>query len=247
MFGLYNMFTGGNLLAGDDLRARRDAVHQRVDHPAAADGRLAVPRADLEGRRARAPQDHAVHALPDAGAGRRAGAGHRGLARAEQRIAGGLPLVYDPGLGLPADVRADADDGHDVHHVARRADHRARHRQRHVAADLRRHRRRPAVGRAHDVRPDADRPDRPAARAVPAGDDGGRRRGDRLRRARAPADHGAVRQARRRAAAVRRVEHAHPAEGQHGRRHPGDLRLVDPGVPGDDRRRCSSRARGAAR
>ena len=58
---------------------------------------------------------------------------------------------------------------------------------------------------------------------------------DRLRRARAPAGHGAVRQARRRPADVRRVEHAHPAEGEHRRRHPGDLRLVDPGVPGDDR------------
>ena len=55
---------------------------------------------------------------------------------------GGLPLVFDPGLGLPVDVRADADDRHDVRHVAGRADHRARHRQRHVAADLRRHRRR---------------------------------------------------------------------------------------------------------
>ena len=55
-----------------------------------------------------------------------------------------------PGLGLPADVRADADDRHDVHHVARRADHRARHRQRHVAADLRRHRRElPDGGVAH--------------------------------------------------------------------------------------------------
>ena len=59
--------------------------------------------------------------------------------------------------------------------------------------------------------------------------------GDRLRRARAPAGHGAVRQAGRRPAHVRRIEHAHPAEGEHRRRHPGDLRLVDPGVPGDDR------------
>ena len=74
----------------------------------------------------------------------------------------------------------------------------------------------------------------------------GRRR-DHLRRARPPAGHGAVRQARGRAADVRRVEHAHPAEGQHRRRHPGDLRLVDPGVPGDDARRCSRRARGSQR
>ena len=63
--------------------------------------------------------------------------------------------------------------------------------------------------------------------------------GDHLRGARPPAHHRAVRQARRRPAAVRRVEHAHPAEGEYRRRHPGDLRLVDPGVPGDDRARCS--------
>ena len=54
---------GQEPVADDDLRARRHAVHQRVDHPAAADGGLAVPRAAVEGRRARAPQDHAVHAL----------------------------------------------------------------------------------------------------------------------------------------------------------------------------------------
>ena len=56
---------------------------------------------------------------------------------------------------------------------------------------------------------------------------------DRLRRARAPARDRPVRQARRRPPDVRRVEHAHSAEGEHRRRHPGHLRLVDPGVPGD--------------
>ena len=54
---------GPEPVADDDLRAGHHAVHQRVDHPAAADGGLAVPRAALEGRRARPPQDHAVHAL----------------------------------------------------------------------------------------------------------------------------------------------------------------------------------------
>ena len=93
-------------------------------------------------------------------------------------VAGGLPLVYDTRLGLPADDRADADDRHDVHHVAGRADHRARHRQRHVADHLRRHRRQPAERDPADVRPDVDRADRSDPRAVPAGDGdrGGRRR-----------------------------------------------------------------------
>ena len=58
-------------------------------------------------------------------------------------------------------------------------------------------------------------------------------RGHRLRRARPAPRHRAVRQARGRAADVRRLEHAHPAEGQHRRRHPGHLRLVAAGVPGD--------------
>ena len=57
----------------------------------------------------------------------------------QTQIAGGLPLVYDPGWGFRLGVHADADHRHDVHHVAGRADHRARHRQRHVADHLRRH------------------------------------------------------------------------------------------------------------
>ena len=47
---------------------------------------------------------------------------------------------------------------------------------------------------------------------------------------------------------VRRVEHAHSAEGEHGRGHPRHLRLVDPGIPGDlraDVRRDQSLAPGA--
>ncbi len=68
---------------------------------------------------------------------------------------------------------------------------------------------------------------------VPGAADGGGDRGDRVRRTRPPAGHGAVREARGRAADVRRVEHAHPVEGEHRRRHPGHLRVVDSRVPGD--------------
>ena len=117
----------------------------------------------------------------------------------QTNVAGGLPLVYHPGLGVPADDGADADDRHVLHHVARRADHRARHRQRHVADHLRGHRRRlPARGDPDD-RSDADRAARAALDADPAGRDGAGRRGDHLRRARPPPRHGAVRQARGRA------------------------------------------------
>ncbi len=51
-----------------------------------------------------------------------------------------------PGSAFHSDDHADPDHGQRLHHVAGRADYRARHRQRHVAADLCRHRGRPAAG-----------------------------------------------------------------------------------------------------
>ena len=74
-------------------------------------------------------------------------------------VAGGLPLVYEPGWGFRLDDRADDDHRVGVHHVARRADHRARHRQRHVAHHLRRHRRRAAAGGDRNPRSAAHRTD----------------------------------------------------------------------------------------
>src|SRR5262249_5360401 len=61
------------------------------------------------------------------------------------------------------------------------------------------------------------------------------RRGGAERSGECRGGDGGVRQARRREADVRRREHAHSAEGEYRRRHPGDFRLVDPGLPGDDR------------
>ena len=151
-------------------------------------------------------------------------------------LAGGLPLVYNAGLGLPPDDGAHAHDRHRVHHVARRADHRARHRQRDVAiifAGI-------VVGLPRAVITTFDQ--------LRTGQMGLIRlllllvmmvvvvARHRLRGARTAADDGAVRQARRRPAHVRRRRHAHPAEGEHGRRHPGDLRLVHSGVSRDVRR-----------
>ena len=153
----------------------------------------------------------------------------------QTKIAGGLPLVYNPGIGLPADDGADADHRHLLHHVAGRADYRTRHRQRHVADHLS-----PASSSACRARCC-----RRSSRCGPASSGccailfllvfmvAGHRR-HRVRRARAPARHGAIRQARGRAADVRRIEHAYPAQGQHRRRDPGDLRLVDSRVPRDD-------------
>ena len=125
---------------GHDFRAGHHAVHQLVDHSPAADGGVAVPGEAVEGRRAGPPQDHAVHALRDDRAVRRAVARHRVLPRAQhdaERVSPG----DERGLGIPADDDPDAVDGDGVRHVARRADYRARHRQRHVAHHLRGHRR----------------------------------------------------------------------------------------------------------
>ena len=77
---------------GDDLRAGHHALHQRVDHPAAPDRRVAVPGAAVEGRRARAPQDHAVHALRHDRAGDRPGVRHRVLP-GELHAAAGRPAA----------------------------------------------------------------------------------------------------------------------------------------------------------
>ena len=82
------------------VRARDHAVHLGVDHPAAADGRLALPREALQGRGDGAQEDHAVHALRHGAALLHPGDRHRALAR-ETEAPGGAPLVPQSGLGLP--------------------------------------------------------------------------------------------------------------------------------------------------
>ena len=77
--------------------------------------------------------------------------------------------------------------------------------------------------------------DEPLRGAVDPGAHGGGRRGHHLLRARPPADPGPVRAPDRRPADLRRAEHAPAAQGEHRGRHPADLRLLDPAVPGDDR------------
>ena len=73
ILGFLNLFTGRRAVADRALRARDHAVHHGLDHPAAPDGGLAVAGEAAEGGRGRAGADHAVHALPDRRARRRAG------------------------------------------------------------------------------------------------------------------------------------------------------------------------------
>ena len=130
-----------------DLRAGHHALHHRLDHPAAPDGRLAVAGEAAEGGRGRAGADHAVHALPDRRPRRRAGRRLRLPLPlpGQQRRARRCSSNFTPGHGradrrLPhRGLRAADVDG--------RADHPARHRQRHLADDLRLDRLRPAAGR----------------------------------------------------------------------------------------------------
>ena len=50
VFGLYDMFSGQNLSQMTIFALGHHALHQRVDHPPAAHGRLAVPGAAVERR-----------------------------------------------------------------------------------------------------------------------------------------------------------------------------------------------------
>ena len=82
---------GRRAVADRDLRARDHAVHHGLDHPAAPDGGLAVAGEAVQGGRGRPGAHHAVHALPDRRARRRAGRRLRlplPLAGQQRRLAG---------------------------------------------------------------------------------------------------------------------------------------------------------------
>ena len=142
-------------------------------------------------------------------------------------------MAHDPGWYLPHRRDHHAGRRHDVPDVARRADHRARHRQRHLAHHLHRHRRR-AARRARPVpHPGPHRRAQPRRHRRHHGDGGG---GDRLRGlhgARAAQDPHPVPQAPGRHEGLRRRKLEPAGQGQPGRRHPSDLRLVAPAAAGD--------------
>ena len=142
----------------------------------------------------------------------------------------GQDLIPGFNAGARRAHRAHLDRRHRARDVARRAHHPARHRQRHVDPDLR-------VGGV--APPRAGRRDLQRGQQVPVLHDPRHRHRDdrrhRVRRVGAAPHPGAVRQTGRRPAHVRRPEHLHPAEGQPVGCDPGDLRELDPVVPGADR------------
>ena len=79
------------------VRGRRNALHHRQHHRAAADGGHPAVRAAAQGRPVRPGQDDAVHPLSGGRAGGAAGHRHRGAGR-QRRAAAGLPLdiISDP-------------------------------------------------------------------------------------------------------------------------------------------------------
>ncbi|CAA9412034.1 MAG: Protein translocase subunit SecY, partial [uncultured Quadrisphaera sp.] len=233
------------------VRARDHALHHGQHHRAAAAGGHPPLRGAAPGGAERHRQAHPVHALPDH---RARGAAvddlrrrrpQRQPLRLRRHRPRGVPERGAERLRRhPRAHGADDDGRHRPGDVARRAHHRARHRQRHVAADLhldRRHLphlaalRGPRAGLGHDG------PGHPRR----SGDHGA----GRARRAVAAAGARAVRQADGGAPDVRRHQHLHPDEGQHGRRHPGHLRLLAalPAQPGGPVRRPHRRVGGVDR
>ena len=243
VLGLVNLFSGGALEQLLDLRARHHAVHQRVDHPAAADGRHPATSRRLSkegevGRRkitqytrygtvvlvARPELLHRIGLEQHPGARRRARssparAGASALMTMITLTAGTAFIMW---LGEQITERGI---GNGISLI--------------IFAGI--------VAALPVARSTTTVAVRPRGRAVAlrrcsviVAVHGRRRRGHHLHRAR-PAPHpGAVRQARRRPAHVRRPELAPAAQGQHRRRDPADLRLVAPDLPGDHRAASSS-------
>jgi preprotein translocase subunit SecY len=71
VLGLLNTFTGGGLSRIAIFALGIMPYITGLDHPAAADGRLAVAREAAEGGRGRHREDHPVHAVPHRRARRR--------------------------------------------------------------------------------------------------------------------------------------------------------------------------------
>ena len=218
-----------------DLRPRDHAVHHGEHHH--ADPRRGDPQAGgapAAGRR-RSAQDHPVHPLRHDRAGH--AAGDRPGVHLRHRPGHGVLLGRQPGADGAAAARRhlaarlprhpDAGRRHRRADVDRRADQPAGHRQRHVDDHLRLGRVGPALRLLLDHRGQQVVLVR-RHRVADVGD----HRGGGVRRARATADTGAVRQTCGRPPHVRRPEHLHPAEGQPVGRHPDHLRQLDPAAAG---------------
>ena len=213
------------------FRPGHHALHFGRDHPGPAQGRVALPRRTVQGRRGGAAQDQPVHTLRDGDAVGGAGPHDRGFARAYPgagRRLGGLRS----GLELPHHHRAHGHRGLDVRDVDRRADNRTRDRQRHLVDHHGRDRRAPAERAVDHVPVRARGRDEPVRADPDPADRGRRHRRNRLRRDQPAPDPDPVRAARGRTAGLWRAELALAAQDQHRRCHPADLRLVDPGLSG---------------
>ena len=99
--GFVNTFTGGSLERVAVFALGHHALHHRVDHPAAADRGVALPREALEGRRARAQEDHPVHPLRHGGDLDRPVARASPSSSSSTHDAGRRRAGARPGLGLP--------------------------------------------------------------------------------------------------------------------------------------------------
>ena len=226
LFGLYDLFVGGAFSRATIFALGHHAVHLRLDHPAAARRGGPVLREAAQGGRGGPEEDHPVHAL-------RHGADLDHPVLRLQRVPG------EPGrLAGPAD-RARARASCSPSRPSSR-------RPPAPSSSCGWARRSPSTASATASRSSSSST---SSGGVPnailaafesfrggiadagplilgiAGDDGGGDRGGHPHDPGGAQDPGAVRQAHRRPADVRRGEHAHPAARQHRRRDPDHLRV----------------------
>ena len=158
MFGLYNMFSGGNLaqatifalgimpyISASIILQLLTVVWPYLGAPVEGGG--ARPQEDHASTRGTAPSCSASSSRLRS----RSSWSGRPTSRAASRSS------TSRGWSFRLMTVLTLTTGTGLHHVARRADYRAGRRQRHVADHLRGYRRRPADGRAHDPGSDAQR------------------------------------------------------------------------------------------
>src|SRR5436305_1693136 len=108
-------FDKGSKIGPQELLAAgliRKLEYHGVDHPAVADGRLALFGKAFQGRRTRAPEDHDLHALPDGCLERCAVGRHR------RRVTASGSVRRQSRNRLHINDHAHADDRYGVHYVA---------------------------------------------------------------------------------------------------------------------------------
>ena len=144
------------------------AVHQRIDHPSAADRGDSPSGTAVQGRRTGAQEDHPVHPVRHRGLEHHPGVRHqRGAGEHDQP--GRCGHRAEPGMGVPPHDGDHPDRRHGLYHVAGRADHGKGDRKRDLPDHFRRYRGPDSQCHRQHLPADFHRRDRGFPRADPAG------------------------------------------------------------------------------